>query len=118
MFKLVKEEGNNIMTEVEGTVDKEDYEKFLPTFESLVKKFGKINCVVNFNAVESITPAAVLEELKLSYKLRNNVGRYALINPNSSLNAIIEMARTLNKGEIKIFDKGKNEEAWRWIQDA
>ena len=43
MFKLVKEEGNNIMVEVEGTIDKGDYEKFFPIIENLVKKYGKLN---------------------------------------------------------------------------
>lgn len=103
MFKILKEEGSNLMVEVEGTIDKEDYEKFLPTFENLVKKFGKLSCVIDFHGVESMTPAAMLEELKLSYKLRDNIGRYALVGPSSSLKSIIEMASKLSKGEIKIF---------------
>lgn len=118
MFKIVKEEKNNLMIEVQGTIEKADYEKVLPIFENLVKKFGNINCVIDFHAVESITPEAMLEELKLSYKFRDNLGRYALVNPNSSLKLLVEMASALTKGEIKIFDKGKNDEAWKWVQSA
>ncbi len=115
MFKILKQDKNNIMVEAHGKIDTDDYTNFLPTVEAIVQTFDKVNCVVDLTNVESISSAAMLDEIKLSYRFRDNVGRYAIINPSPTLNELISIVGALNKGKIKTFAKGEQERAWQWI---
>lgn len=116
MFKIEKEEGKNVLVAVEGKLDSEDYKKFVPDMEELIKKYNKINCVADLSELDSATPAALLEEVKLSHKYRDNIGRYAIVDPKPWLENIVEIATALSNAEVKTFPKGERQKAWDWIQ--
>jgi Anti-anti-sigma regulatory factor (antagonist of anti-sigma factor) len=118
MFTITKEEKNHIMVEVHGKVDEADYKKLYPLLEHLVEKFGNISGVVKLSAIESMTSSAMFEEIKLCHKFRKNVKRWALVDPKPFLKQLIEIASSLTHAEVKIFDKGEEEKAWKWIQGA
>jgi hypothetical protein len=115
----LKELDNGKLLEVHltGKLGKEDYEKFLPTVERLVKQHGKIRMLVELHDFHGWTAGALWEDIKFDAKHFNNIERLAVVGETKWEKGMATFCKPFTTAKVRYFDSAKAAEAQAWLAE-
>lgn len=116
MFEKLPFISDNVVGyKVEGKVNEADYESVGPELDQMVAEHGNLRMLVDLQDFEGIEPGAVLADLKLDMKHRNNVEKLAVVGDRKWEEWMTMLSRPFTTGEVRYFDGPQVEEAKEWV---
>ena len=117
-IKLEEKKGLKIVSmKFSDVLDREDYELFVPQLEGLFKGNDKIRFLIELEEFKGLTPGALWEEAKFSFKHFSDIDRLAVTGENKIEKIITEIATPFTKAEVRFFHTSKTDEAKKWLYE-
>lgn len=110
-----EESGNLIEIQVSGKLVKGDYDAFVPEFERLVKRFGKINVLFEMVDFHGWTAAALWEDLKFDLKHFKDIERLAMVGDKKWEKGMSVFCKPFTSATIRYFDQTERDQALLWL---
>lgn len=117
MFKILdKTLGNLVAIEIDGHINKADYDKVTPLLEKAVREYGKVKIYIHIVKIEGIEPGAFMKDVRTYLKHFNHVEKIAVVGNNKWQKFWAGLASPFVSGEIKFFTHDEAAEAQTWIE--
>ena len=117
MFKILdKTLGNVIAIEVDGHIEKKDYDKVTPLMEKAIREFGKVRLYIQITQIEGIQPSAFIEDVKTYFKHFKDLEKIAVVGNSKWHKFWSDLAAPFISGELKYFTLDQITEAKTWIE--
>jgi len=113
-----KNEGRLLEVQLNGKIEKEDYEHFVPAVERLVKKYGKIRVLVVMHEFHGWTAGALWEDIKFDLKHFSDIERLALVGETKWEKGMAAFCKPFTTAKIRYFDHDKSSDAHTWLESA
>ena len=107
-------DGKLLEVELSGRLEKEDYDLFVPTFERLIEKHGKLHLLVVLDDFEGWTAGALWEDLKIDFEHWNDIAKLAIVGEDRWQKGMAVFCKPFTKAEVKFFPKEELAEARAW----
>ena len=118
MLTLQEDAGGKILNlKIEGKLTKEDYQKFVPKVEDLIKKYGKIRILMEMDGFHGWEMGALWEDIKFDVKHFRDIERLAMVGDSKWEAGMALFCKPFTTAKIKYFDAAKADEAGKWIRD-
>jgi hypothetical protein len=101
-----------------GKLTKEDYEKFVPEVDRLVKEQGKLRLLVELHDFHGWTAGALWEDLKFDFHHSRDIERLAIVGENAWEQGMASFCKPFTSANIRYFDKSKADEARTWTLEG
>ena len=105
----------HIVVHLTGKLTTEDYEKYLPEIEKLIREHGKLSILVIMNDFHGWERGALWEDIKFDAKHRNDVARLALVGDKTWEKWMAKICRPFTSAEIRYFESHERDAAEAWI---
>ncbi len=104
---------------VSGKLLHQDYERFIPMLEKLIREHGTIRCLVEMTDVQGVEFRALWDEVKFDVRHAWQIERCAVVGDRAWEGWMTELARPIfARAEIRFFDRAERETAWDWIEEG
>lgn len=117
--ELIKGGENVVGIKVTGRLTDKDYKNnFYPLFDSRMKKYGKIKCLLYLpKDFEGWTPKAAWDDMKLGFgKYKTAFEKLALVGGPKWVQLGLKADAFFTKTQLRVFPLEKLEGAWTWIK--
>jgi hypothetical protein len=111
-----RNEGRILEVLVTGKLSHEDYQSFVPAFEQLVAKQGKIRVLFEMVDFHGWSAAALWDDMKFDLKHFSDVERLALVGDKQWERGMSVFCRPFTTASIRFFDSGVIQEARAWLE--
>jgi len=111
-------QGNVLEVHVTGKLERQDYEKFVPDTERLIKQYGKIRVLMVMDDFHGWDAGALWEDIKWDAKHFNDVERVAIVGERKWQEWLATMCKPFTRGVVRYFDHEKLAEARAWVEAA
>jgi hypothetical protein len=111
-------EGKALEVHVSGTLDKGDYEHFIPAVEKLIQQHGKIRLLVEMHGFHGWTAGALWQDIKFDARHYRDFERIAMVGETKWQHGMSVVCRPFTTANIRYFDHAALEEARTWLQAA
>jgi hypothetical protein len=111
-------DGKVLVIKLTGKLAKQDYEHFIPEFERLIQKHGKLRLVVQMHDFHGWTMGAVWEDIKFDWKHFADIERLALIGNSKWEAGMAVFCKPFTKATVRYFDEAKIDEAFIWVNEG
>ncbi len=117
MFQFIPvREGNVYAVRVSGKLSHEDYQKFLPDLEDLIKSDEKIALLIELDDFHGAEIAAVKDDFNFSLKYNEAFEKIAIVGEKKWHRWMTLLSIPFIKGEIKYFNRIDLQDAWDWLR--
>jgi hypothetical protein len=117
MFRLLELSNDSILAfEVQGTIDKKDYDKIKPLLQEKEKAHGKVRLFIEIGDVENIEPRAFLEDIAMYFKHVKHIEKIAIVGLQDAARYLPLDIDPFNSLEVKYFNKNEIKQAQTWIK--
>lgn len=110
--------GKCLIVQLSGKLTKEDYQHFVPEFERLVQREGKIRALVRMHDFHGWTMAALWEDIKFDLKHFGDIERLALVGERKWEAGMAAFCKPFTRATIRYFDEAQYDEALRWVSEG
>jgi hypothetical protein len=110
--------GKVLVVRLSGKLTKEDYHRFVPEVERLVKQHGKVRMLVQMHDFHGWTAGALWEDIKFDLKHFSHIERLALVGDRKWEAAMAVFCKPFTTATIRYFDEAKADEALSWIEEG
>ncbi len=118
-IRLDEEAAGKIVTlTFKGKLSKEDYERFVPQVEGLIKPGEKIRLLVELRDFQGWTMGALWEDTKFAAKHFNDIERLAIVGDKQWEKGIALFAKPFTTATVRYFDVNQMDEAQKWLREA
>lgn len=100
-----------------GRLTHEDYRRFVPEFERLVRQFGKIRILFEMKDFRGWKTAALWDDVKLDLKHFADIERLAMVGSKKWQKWMSVFCRPFTSAEIRYFDHKDIGKAQAWLGD-
>jgi hypothetical protein len=115
-LSIRKEAGHKILAvQAGGKLSKEDYERFIPEVERLIKKEGKIRVFFEMRDFHGWEAGALWEDIKFDVKHFADIERLAMVGDKKWEEWMAMFCTPFTSAQIRYFDQDEEDEARRWI---
>jgi hypothetical protein len=115
---LTEKNGGRVLTvQLSGTIVKEDYTRFIPAAERLLKEHGKIRVLVDLHDFHGWTAGAAWEDIKFDAKHFNDIERLALVGETQWAHGMAIFCKPFTTATVRYFDRAKRNEADAWLEE-
>lgn len=114
----VQDNGNTIEVKASGKLTKEDYQRFVPEVERLVKQHGKIRVLFEMHDFHGWTAGALWQDIKFDLKHFSDIERLALVGEAQWEKGMATFCKPFTTAEIRYFDHEQAAEARKWVEAA
>jgi len=119
MIELQSEATGKILSvKLSGKLTKEDYEKFGPEVENLIKSQGKIRVLMQMHDFHGWTVGALWEDIKFDMKHFKDIERLAMVGERKWEAGMAAFCKPFTTAKIRYFDAGDVEGARQWIEEG
>jgi hypothetical protein len=116
MLTLNEEAGGKILSvKISGKLSKEDYQRFVPDVERLIKDHGKIRILVQMHDFHGWELGALWDDIKFDMKHFRDIERLALVGESKWEKGMAAFCKPFTTAKIQYFDETKLAEAKTWI---
>ena len=117
-IRLSEEKDGKILNiHVFETLAKADYEHFMPEFERLVKKHGKLRILFDMTEFHGWEVSAFWEDIKFDIKHFADIERIAMVGEKRWHKGMALFCKPFTKASIRYFDQKDLEEARDWLRE-
>jgi hypothetical protein len=114
--ELLKDPSTKVVSvHATGKLTKEDYERFVPEIETIVKEQGKIRVLFEMHDFHGWQASALWEDIKFDLKHFADIERLAIVGEKRWEQGMAAFCRPFTSAKIKYFDHSLIEEARRWL---
>jgi len=115
--QLAKQKTKHPVLEVHlsGKLEAEDYKKFVPQIEAMIKEHGKIRILVYLNEFSGWTLQALWNDIGFDFKHFSDIAKLAIVGESKFQEAMTAFCRPFTTAQIRYFDHGKLPDARQWI---
>ena len=107
--------GKILEAHVSGTLNVDDYKRFVPEFERLVRQHGKISVLFEMKDFHGWGAGALWQDLKFDFKHFADIERLAMVGDKHWERWMSDFCRPFTTAKIRYFDKAESEAARHWI---
>ena len=100
---------------VDGVLEKEDYQRFVPLLEECIAAHGRINLLIQIANFRGWSLAAFWEDLKFDVRHYGDISRLALVGKDSSQKWMATISKPFTGAEIKFYLEKDIESARQWV---
>src|SRR6056297_1321155 len=97
-------DGKIIEVHIEGKLNKEAYEMFVPLTEKRIEEFGKIRLLVILHDFHGWDMSALWEDLKFDVKHFSDIERLAIVGDSKWEQGMSVFCRPFTTAKMKYFD--------------
>lgn len=109
---------NRVTVRVSGKLVKEDYERFVPEFDRLVRKHGKVRVLFDMEDFHGWELSAAWEDLKLALHHFGDIERIAMVGEKKWQAGMATFCKPFTSAAIRYFDHTEGAEALKWLDQA
>ena len=118
MFQFIPvHEDNTFAIRVSGKVHHEDYQKFLPELEELIKENEKISLLIEFDDFHGADMAAFKDDFNFGREHNDDFYKLAVVGDKKWLKWMTLLSKPFIKAEIKYFERPDLQNAWDWLRE-
>ena len=110
--------GKILSVKVSEKLTTEDYEKFVPQIEELIKKHGKIRVLFHMHEFHGWTVGALWQDIKFDLKHFGDIERLAMVGDRKWEAGMAAFCKPFTTAKIRYFDVGEIEQARQWIEEG
>jgi hypothetical protein len=111
------EDGRILVINLTGKLTKDDYERFIPEIERLVRQHGKLRMLVQMHDFHGWTAGALWQDIKFDLKHFRDVERLALVGEKAWEHGMAVFCKPFTTAAIRYFDRSQADQAEAWIRD-
>jgi hypothetical protein len=111
-----KHQGKVVEVRVSGKLAHNDYDRFVPAFERLVKQHGKIRVLFEMADFHGWEPAALWDDIKFDIKHFSDIERLAIVGDKDWEKAMSAFCRPFTTATIRYFDHAAIQAARDWLE--
>jgi len=116
MLDVHEEAGGKVLTvKISGKLSKEDYERFTPEVDRLIKKNGKIRILCQMHDFHGWKLAALWEDIKFDAKHFGDIERLALVGDRKWEAGMAMFCKPFTSAKIRYFDETESKAASDWV---
>jgi hypothetical protein len=104
-----------VSVRVSDRLAKEDYEKFVPEMERLIKTHGKIRVLFDMYDFHGWTGEALWEDVKFDVKHFMDIERLAMVGEKRWQQWMSSFCRPFTTAEVRYFESSDVDRAREWI---
>jgi hypothetical protein len=101
---------------VTGKLTHRDYQRFVPEFDRLVKRRGKIRLLFEMSDFHGWEPQAAWDDLKLGVKHFADIERIAMVGDKEWEQWIAAFWRPFTKAKVRYFESDAIAQARNWLK--
>jgi len=101
---------------VKGKLAKEDYQLFVPKFEDLVKKHGRIRVLFRMVDFHGWEAGALWEDIKFDLKHFKDIERLAMVGDKKWEKGMSVFCKPFTAAKIQYFDQADIGKAREWLK--
>lgn len=116
--QLEQPEPNVFGFEVSGKINREDVEAIAAKLKDAIENVGHVRLLLRMKEVDGIKPGALWEDLKFATIYSNDIERMAVLGDRQWEEWLTEFSGVGEPTDVKYFDIGNTEDAWRWLRAA
>ena len=110
-----QEGGKVIVIKLAGKLTKQDYERFIPEIERLVKEHGKLRLLVEMHDFHGWTAGALWEDAKFDVHHFRDIERLALVGEKAWEHGMAVFCKPFTTATVRYFDRSEANQAEAWI---
>jgi hypothetical protein len=110
-------EGRILAVTVIGKLTKEDYDRFVPEVDRLVKQFGKIDLLFHMRDFHGWRAAALWEDTKFAVRHFHDIDRLAVVGEKAWQKGMTVFCKPFTKAEVRYFNQDEFEKAGEWLRE-
>ncbi len=111
-----RKDGKVLEVKVSGKLTHEDYERFVPEFERLLREHGKIRLVFDMVGFHGWEGAALWDDIKFDVKHFSHIERLAMVGEKKWEKGMSVFCRPFTTATIRYFDHTARAEADAWVE--
>ncbi len=108
-------DGKVLEIQLTGKLSKEDYARFLPAVERLVKTHGKIRILVAMHDFHGWTAGGLWQDIKFDTKHFRDIERIAMVGETKWQHGMAVFCKPFTAAEIRYFEHGAVDQARAWL---
>jgi hypothetical protein len=110
--------GQVLVVKASGKLSKDDYERFVPETERLIKLFGRIRILFEMHDFHGWEMGALWEDLKFDLKHFQDIDRLAVVGETAWEHGMAVFCQPFTTAKVQYFDRNEAEAASNWIHDG
>jgi hypothetical protein len=110
--------GKILVVHVSGKLVKADYEHFVPEFEQLVRRHGKLRVLFDMTGLHGWEASAAWEDFKFGVAHFADIERLAMVGEKKWQKSMATFCKPFTKAMVKYFDHTDAAEARKWLEEA
>ncbi len=99
-----------------GKLTHDDYQRFLPTLEALIKDVGKVSILLELENFHGWELAAALDDYRFGKEHDKDFERIAIVGDKEWMHWLAILTRPFVEGEVRYFDHDEIQQAWDWLR--
>jgi len=118
-IQLYEENGGKVLVvHVSGKLIKADYEHFVPEFERLVRKHGKLRLLFDMTGFHGWEVSAAWEDFKFGVEHFTDIERLAMVGEKQWQHGMTTLCKPFTKAMVRYFEHADAVEARKWLDEA
>jgi hypothetical protein len=114
--QLAEKNGGRVLeVAVSERLTHDDYQHFIPAFERLVTRHGKIRVLFEMTDFHGWEAAALWDDMKFDLKHFSDIDRLAMVGDKQWEKGMSVFCRPFTTATIRYFDRAAIEEARTWL---
>lgn len=101
---------------VSGRLTKEDYARFVPEMERLIRENGKIRILFEMRNFHGWSAGALWEDVKFDYRHFRDIERLAIVGDKRWQKAMAMFCKPFTTAKIHHFGSGRLAKAEAWLE--
>ena len=110
--------GKFLDVQVSGKLAKADYEHFVPEFERLVRRHGKLRVLFDMTGFHGWEAGALWEDIKFDTKHFADIAQLAIVGEKKWQQGMAAFCKPFTTATIRYFDRADAAEARKWLGDS
>lgn len=110
--------GKIISIAITGTLEKSDYEAFVPEMDRLIEVHGKIRILLELEDFHGWTGGALWEDTKFAARHFADIDRLAIVGDARWEKGMAAFCRVFTTATVRYFDHENRSQAKAWISEG
>lgn len=115
MYEL--NDGRQLEIQVTEKLIADDYKRFVPVFERLVKKHGKLDILFEMKDFHGWSAGALWEDTKFGMHHFNDIERLAIVGEKKWQKGLTSFSKPFTKATVRYFDHTEAFKARKWFDE-
>ena len=110
--------GKVLEVDLHGKLGKEDYERFIPETERMIREHGKVRIFVTMHDFHGWDSGALWEDIKWNAKHFKDIERLAIVGERTWHHWMTGFCKPFTSAQVRYFAPEEMGEARAWMHEA